>query len=282
MVEIRIISWNVNGIKNIHNKTKEGEKATCKLATCDTSIGKLIEEHNPHILCLQEVRSKDAMSILKTSWGHMFPYIYSNEAKTAGYSGTAILSKILPEKVQYDMSDVHEEDEAFYNEGRIIRLTFKEFCLINVYTPNSKPDLSRLEFRHSKWEPAFRDVVSYHQKQTKNKVIVCGDLNVAHNEIDLHSPRTNMNHAGFTSHERLSFGLLLHNCHMIDTFRYFRPNEVKYSWWSNFHQSRAKNKGWRIDYFVISAQMANKVQNVDILTEYKGSDHAPVILDVIA
>lgn len=277
MSEIRIISWNVNGIKNIHNKTKDGEKKS--LAPDQTSLGSLIHHENPDIICLQEVRSKDAMKILTTAWASLYPYIYSNEAETAGYSGTAVLSKIKPESVQYNMTDVHPDDQ-FTKEGRIIRVTYKMFTVINVYTPNSKPDLSRLQQRHSQWEPCFRDVVAYHQKKSKSKVILCGDLNVAHNEIDLHSPRTNTNHAGFTNQERLSFGLLLHNCQMTDTFRYLQPTEIKYSWWSNFHQSRSKNKGWRIDYFIISNLLTGRLRASDILTEYKGSDHAPIVLDI--
>ena len=272
---VKIISWNVNGLKNIHSKLVDGTKTTDHT---QSSLATLIDKEAPDIICLQEVRCKDAMKTLTKAWEHMYPYIYSNEASKAGYSGTAILSKLKPENVIYDMQGVHENEEAFYTEGRIIRAMFKEFCLVNVYTPNSKPDLSRLSFRHTQWEPAFRDVIAYHQKLNKNKVIICGDLNVAHNEIDLHSPRTNNNHAGFTSQERLSFGLLLHNCHMIDTFRYMHPSEIKYSWWSNFHSSRARNKGWRIDYFVINSNMANNIMFADILTEYKGSDHAPVIL----
>ena len=274
---VKMISWNINGLKNIHSKLSDGSKTT-DATKC--SLADIIHYHDPDIVCLQEVRCKDALNVLTKTWEHIFPYIYSNAAVKAGYSGTAILSKTKPEEVQYDMKDVHEEEESFYNEGRIIRATYKDFCVITVYTPNSKPDLSRLEFRHTQWEPAFRDVVSYHQKRSKNKVVICGDLNVAHNEIDLHNPRANMNHAGFTSQERLSLGLLLHNCRMIDTFRLLHPTDTKYSWWSNFHNSRARNVGWRIDYFMISSQLASNVMKADILTEYKGSDHAATILEL--
>jgi exodeoxyribonuclease-3 len=216
------------------------------------------------------------MPMLIKHFGTEYPYIYTNNpTEKKGYSGTAILSKVKPINVFYNMDGVHK-DQDLNDEGRIIRAEFKDFTLINVYTPNSKPHLERLEYRHHKWEPCFRDTISSHSKA--NHIIVCGDLNVAHEPIDLHSPRTNTHNAGYTEQERLSFGLLLHNLNLVDTFRHLHPNTVKYSWWSNFHNSRSKNKGWRIDYFLIDKWSINNISSADIFTDFYGSDHAPIVL----
>lgn len=272
---MKIVSWNINGLNNILHKSKQGEKHATFID--DNSLMCLIRDHDPDVICLQEVRCGNAMDLIKnTSFQSNYPYVYINCAVKKGYSGTAVLSKIKPQHVYEDMHGVNEETQ-FNDEGRILRVVFNDVCIINVYTPNSKPTLERLKYRHEEWEPAFRDVVAWHQKQKKS-VIVCGDLNVAHQEIDLHNPRVNRNSAGFTDVERLSFGLLMHNHGMVDVFRHLSPTTVKYTWWSNFHQSRDKNKGWRIDYFLVQRMMLGRVVACDILDTYRGSDHAPVIL----
>lgn len=272
---MKLVSWNINGLNNILHKSKNGEKHTSLLE--NNSLMKLVSDESPDMIFLQEVRCNHAVDLLRSKLQHVYPFIYVNCAVKKGYSGTAVLSKDEPLRVYEDMQEVHEG--KFNDEGRILRVVFKDFCVINVYTPNSKPGLERLAYRYTEWEPAFRDVVSWHQKNSKC-VIVCGDLNVAHQEIDLHNPRSNKTSAGFTDQERLSFGLLLHNNMMIDMFRYLRPTETKYTWWSNFHQSRDKNKGWRIDYFLINRGSVSKVVNCDILSDYRGSDHAPVVMDL--
>jgi len=277
---MKIISWNINGLNNILSKSKEGMKQAAHIEA--NSLQTLIADKQPDIICLQEVRCSTSLDFLKSHFEASYPYIYINCAKNKkGYSGTAILSKVEPQDVYYDMEKVKtlsgELDEGLQDEGRVIRARFKDFTVINVYSPNSKPNLERLEFRCSTWEPALRNVIASHRN---TPVILCGDLNVAHTENDIHSPSSNHNHAGFTQQERLAFGLLLHNLHMIDTFRHLHPHISKYSWWSNFHNSRAKNKGWRIDYFVVSKTLQNRIRDADIFTEYYGSDHAPVYLEI--
>lgn len=271
---MKLISWNINGLNSALCYSKDGHKGKAHIE--ENTIRSLIDEHNPDILCLQEVRCSVGPDLLERHFGGTFPYIYTNCSKTKkGYSGTAILSKTKPQHVYYDMEGVHPDDDL-NDEGRIIRAQYKDFALINVYTPNSQDKGRRLEYRAGRWEPCFRDVVAHHRKN--RDVIVCGDLNVAHNEIDIHSPKNNEGHAGFTQQERLAFGLLLHNLHMIDTFRTLHPTAVKYSWWSNFNKARENNKGWRIDYFVVSRTLAPRLLDADILTDFKGSDHAPVSL----
>lgn len=271
----KIVSWNINGLNNILSKSKDGIKN--KTHIDDNALALLIQEFQPDIVCLQEVRCQVSQKILENNFGNIYPYIYTNIAiSKKGYSGTAILSKVKPNKVLYNMDGVHN-DEDLNDEGRIIRAEYPGFALINVYTPNSKPNLERLDFRYHKWESSFRDVVESHSNS--KYTIVCGDLNVAHTENDIHNAKANHYHAGFTQQERMSFSLLLHNLAMRDAFRVFQPTAVKYSWWSNFHNSRANNKGWRIDYFVVSKHMTPKLTASDILTEYYGSDHAPVTLE---
>lgn len=272
---MKMVSWNINGLNSALCYSKDGQKAKAHIE--ENTIKALIDEHDPDILCLQEVRCSIGTDLLTEHFSHMYPYIYTNCSKTKkGYSGTAILSKTKPQHVYYDMEGVHEDDDL-NDEGRIIRAQYRDFTLINVYTPNSQDKGRRLEYRTARWEPCFRDLVAHHKRN--RDVIVCGDLNVAHNEIDIHSPK-NEGHAGYTPQERLSFGLLLHNMNMVDTFRFMHPHKTKYSWWSNFNKARENNKGWRIDYFVVSRNLAPRLVDADILTDYKGSDHAPVYLHV--
>ena len=271
---LKIISWNINGLNNILSKTKDGEKKNSHVPY--NSLKTLISNEEPDIICLQEVRYQKPYDLLFKHFGDKYPYIYiNNPTHKKGYSGTAVLSMIEPTTVKYNMEDVYD-DEDLNDEGRIIRVEFQDTVIINVYTPNSKPDLSRLEYRNKKWDVAFRMIVSKHSNS--KRLIVCGDLNVAHNNIDIHNPRSNHNHAGFTEQERLSFSLLLHNERLSDAFRLCHPNDTKYSWWSNMSNSRNTNKGWRIDYFLVNVRVVQTLIDSDILTEYYGSDHAPTFL----
>lgn len=271
---LKIISWNINGLNNILSKTKDGEKKGTHIH--DNSLQTLILNEDPDIICLQEVRCQTPYDLLFKNFGEKYPYIYiNNPIHKKGYSGTAVLSKIEPIDVKYNMDGV-SYDEDLNDEGRIIRVEFQNMVVITVYTPNSKPDLSRLEYRQKKWDATFRKLVDKHSS-SKN-LIVCGDLNVAHNDRDIHNPRSNHNHAGFTEQERLSFSLLLHNERLSDAFRLCHPTTTKYSWWSNMGNARVSNKGWRIDYFLVNGRVAQTMVDSDILTEYYGSDHAPTSL----
>lgn len=272
---MKIVSWNINGLNNILLKAKNGYKH--QKYSHNNVLSTLAKEVDPDIICLQEVRCSTSLELLTEYFEDIYPFIYINCCKSKkGYSGTALLSKFEPDNVYYDMEMVYN-DEDLNDEGRIIRADFQNFTVINVYTPNSKTNLERLEYRYSKWEPCFRDVIKFHKKR---EIILCGDLNVAHNDIDLYSHNSNHYRPGYTDKERLSFGLLLHNMRMIDAFRYQHPKEIKYSWWSNFANSREKNNGWRIDYFILDRTLIQYMNDCDILTEYYGSDHAPVYLDI--
>lgn len=270
----KIVSWNINGLNNILSKTKHGEKKTTHIP--DNSLSTLISQHHPDIICLQEVRCQTSYDLLFKHFGDKYPHIYiNNPTHKKGYSGTAVLSKIQPTYVSYDMEGV-SDDQDLNDEGRIICVEFPDLFLINVYTPNSKPDLSRLEYRQKRWDSTFRKLVDKHSG--RKNLVICGDLNVAHQDRDLHSPRSNHNHAGFTDQERLSFSLLLHNERLSDAFRLCHPDTTKYSWWSNMGNARTNNKGWRIDYFLVNGKVAQTLVDSDILTTYHGSDHAPTII----
>lgn len=197
---------------------------------------------------------------------------YWNYAEKKGYSGTAIFTKEKPLSVSYGLG-IEEHDK----EGRVITLEFENFYMVTVYTPNSKNELARLDYRMV-WEDAFRDYLKVLDE--KKPVIVCGDLNVAHKEIDLKNPKTNLRNAGFTEEERSKFTELL-NAGFVDTFRYFYPDEVgAYSWWSYRFNARAKNAGWRIDYFLVSNSVKDKLEDAKIHSEVLGSDHCPVELKI--
>lgn len=192
-----------------------------------------------------------------------------------GYSGTAVFTKQKPLSVSYDLPDM--ESLGFPNEGRVITLEFDEFYFVNCYTPNSQRELTRLEFRMD-WEDEFRKYLTELDK--KKPVIMCGDLNVAHEEIDLKNPKTNHNNAGFTDKERAKFSELMQSG-FVDSFRYLYPDKRDcYSWWSYMANSRARNIGWRIDYFVVSERFKHRIEESSILPEVTGSDHCPVMLEI--
>ena len=249
---MKIVSWNVAGFR-----------ACLKKGFVD-----FFNNIDADIVCLQEVKATMDQIEFKPSNYHM----YLNTADKKGYSGTLIYSKIEPISIKYGMS-IDEHD----HEGRIITLEFDKFYLINQYVPNVKRDLSRLDYR-MKWEDDFR---TYLKTLEQNKpVIVCGDFNVAHTEIDIKNAKANIGNAGFTYEERDKFTELLNNG-FIDTFRYFNPDKTDaYSWWSYMGHARENNVGWRLDYFVVSKDIIENVDNSTIYREIYGSDHCPIGLDL--
>lgn len=266
IIKMRIISFNVNGIKSIHNKSKTGEKG-CSIE--NNVLNMLVKEQNPDILCLQEIRCQD-LKLLET-YKTYFPHIYASHSTVKkGYSGTAILSKEKPIKVTNYIHDT----ASIHNEGRIIVAEYEKYYVVNVYTPNSKDELARLNER-LEWDTMFKNYV----KSLNKPVITCGDFNCANEDIDIHNPKVHHKSAGFSDDERKSFHSLLEETSLIDTFRFMNPTSVKYSYWSNFHQSRSKNRGWRIDYVLSSKGLT--VNFADILSDYFGSDHCPVVADIV-
>ena len=249
---MRFISWNVNGLR----------------ACVGKNFIEYFKEADADIFCLQETKMQEGQLALDTPGYHQ----YWNYAEKKGYSGTAIFTKKEPLSVSYGIG-VEEHD----HEGRVITLEFGDFYFITVYVPNSQDGLKRLDYR-MKWEDDF---LTYIKKLDKKKpVIYCGDLNVAHEEIDLKNPKTNHMNAGFTDEERAKFGAVL-NAGFIDTFRYFYPEQADiYSWWSYRMQARSRNAGWRIDYFVASERLKDRLADAKIHTEVMGSDHCPVELEL--
>jgi exodeoxyribonuclease-3 len=252
---MKIISWNVNGIRAI---IKKG---------FDESVAQM----NPDILCIQETKAQED-EVRKALFTFTDYNLIVNSADRKGYSGTAVLTKPSPLNYEFDLG-IDEHDK----EGRVITVEYHDFFLINVYTPNSGAELVRLDYR-KKWDEDFRNYVVELDK--KKPVIICGDLNVAHQPIDLKNPKSNYNKtAGYTQVEIDGMTNLL-NSGFIDTFRYFHPNEIKYSWWSYRFKSREKNIGWRIDYIIVSERFISNVKDAFILNEYYGSDHCPVGIEI--
>lgn len=248
----KLISWNVNGIR----------------ACVQKGFVDIFKEMDADIFCIQESKMQEGQLVLELEGYHQ----YWNYAEKKGYSGTAIFTKEQPISDSYGIG-IEKHDK----EGRVITLEYDKYYMVNVYTPNSQNELARLDYR-MEWEEAFK---AYLKKLEENKpVIVCGDMNVAHNEIDLKNPKTNRKNAGFTDEERGKFTDLL-DAGFIDTFRYFYPDMKDiYSWWSYRFSARAKNAGWRIDYFLVSEALKGNLVNAKIHTEIMGSDHCPVELDI--
>ncbi len=249
---MKLISWNVNGLRACVNK----------------GFMDAFRDMDADVVCLQETKLQAGQIELDLGGYHDF----WNYAEKKGYSGTAVFTKERPLSESYGIG-IEEHDK----EGRVITLEFDKFYLVNVYTPNSKRALERLEYR-MQWEDDFR---SYLLKLDEHKpIIVCGDLNVAHKEIDLKNPKTNKKNAGFTDEERNKMTELL-EAGFVDTFRHFYPDkEEAYSWWSNFSKARERNVGWRIDYFVVSGSFKDELTDAFIFPEYYGSDHCPVGLTI--
>lgn len=224
-----------------------------------------VNKYQPDILCIQETKAHlDQVDDMLEEYEHHF----WNSAEKKGYSGVAVFSKIQPKSVRYGIG-IEKHDR----EGRVLTVEYDEFFLVNVYVPNSKRGLLRLDYRHKEWDVDF---LKYLKNLEKNKpVIFCGDLNVAHKEIDLANPKNNRKNAGFTDEEREGFDNLV-NAGFIDTFREFNKEGGNYTWWSYMFNARAKNIGWRIDYFCISPTVRKNLQSAAILNEIMGSDHCPV------
>lgn len=246
----KLISWNVNGLRSCMGK----------------GFMDFFDSVDADIFCLQEIKLSEG----QIEWNKENYYSYWNYAEKKGYSGTAVFSKEKPLSVKYGIG-IDEHD----HEGRVITLEFENFYMVTVYTPNSQRELTRLEYR-MKWEDDFRNFLN---DLRKNKpVVVTGDMNVAHKEIDLKNPKTNRKNAGFTDEERQKMTELL-DSGFIDTFRYFYPDvEQKYSWWSYMFKSREKNAGWRIDYFLASKELEDRLISAEIYDKVLGSDHCPIEL----
>ncbi len=276
---MKFITWNVNGIRAVMNKQKNGDKrdpSKCQLNV----ITELLMNEKPDFLCLQEIKCNSDVSldcIGLEELGYHTTIINCSTSKK-GYSGTAIFSKIKPINIHLNFDGFTTNSELI-NEGRIIALEYPKFVLITTYVPNAKPDLSRLDFRVNTWEKTVREYIK-HLQSTGKHIILCGDLNVAAENIDVHNPVSAKGSHGFTEHEKKAFKLLLDECNLIDSFRDLYPNEAKYSWFSPFAQSRKKGKGWRIDYFLISKKLKSKIKNAEILSDYYGSDHVPCSVEI--
>ena len=249
---MKLISWNVNGLR----------------ACMQKGFMDFFREADADIFCVQETKLQAGQIVMELPGYHQ----YWNYAEKKGYSGTALFSKKEPLKVTYGMG-VEEHD----HEGRVITAEYEDFYVVTVYVPNSQRELTRLDYR-MEWEAAF---LKYLKKLEETKPLVyCGDLNVAHQEIDLKNPKTNRQNAGFTDQERKCFGRILENG-FVDTFRHFYPDlKDAYSWWSYMGQARAKNVGWRIDYFVASEALKGRLADAGIHAQVMGSDHCPVELDL--
>lgn len=249
--KMKFISWNVNGLRACVGKDFENQ----------------FKELDADFFCLQETKMQEGQLDLQFEGYES----YWNYAEKKGYSGTAIYTKHKPLNVSYGMG-VEEHD----HEGRIITLEYDRFYLVTCYTPNSQTELKRLDYRMT-WEDDFRKFLK--SLDAKKPVVICGDLNVAHEEIDIKNPKTNRRNAGFTDEEREKMTVLL-NDGFTDSFRYLHPDEVTYSWWSYRFKAREKNAGWRIDYFLVSDRIKEQITEAKIHTEIMGSDHCPVEVDL--
>lgn len=263
---IKIYSWNVNGIRAV---IRRGD------------FQKFIETHQPDILCLQETKAQKGQAEIDLPDYDEF----WNSAAKPGYSGTAIFTKIKPLQVingfpedfakKYEFIDGETRDSA--NEGRVVAAEFDKFWLVTVYTPNSKDDLSRIPLRHKHWDPAF---LAYVKQLEKTKpVVFCGDLNVAHTPDDLARPKENEGKKGYTDEEREGFQNFI-DAGFVDTFRLFTKGNGHYSWWTHWANARARNVGWRIDYFLASKSLAPKIKDAKIHADVMGSDHCPVSIEL--
>jgi exodeoxyribonuclease III len=263
---MKIISWNVNGIRAVHKKGL---------------FAPFIEQHQPDILCLQETKAQQGQAEVDLKEYEE----YWNSATKKGYSGTAIFTKTkpssvingIPEKIAEKYGLVADSYGDPRTEGRVIAAEFEKFYIVTVYTPNAKDDLSRIPLRHKQWDPAF---LAYCKDLEKKKpVIFCGDLNVAHTPDDLARPKANEGMKGFTFEEREGFQKFI-DAGFVDTFRMFTKGNGHYSWWSNWSNARARNIGWRIDYILVSDSLKNHVKSAAILAEVMGSDHCPVAIEL--
>jgi len=263
---MKIVSWNVNGIRAIHKKGL---------------FTSFIEKYQPDIICLQETKAEQHQSEVDLKGYEE----YWNSASRKGYSGTAIFTKQKPVSVLLNLPEKIVKkyklvDDGYGNpneEGRIITAEYKNFYLVSIYTPNAKDDLSRLSLRYKKWDPAFLEYMQ--ELNNKKFVIFCGDLNVAHTEDDLARPKENVGNKGFTPEEREGIQKIIAEG-FVDTFRMFTEGNGHYTWWSHFANARARNIGWRIDYIFTSRKLASRIKGAGILPEVLGSDHCPIMIEI--
>lgn len=266
---MKLISWNVNGIRAVHNKNL---------------FLPFIKEQRPDVLCLQETKAERGQAVIDLP---EYEEYWNSSTRKKGYAGTAIFVKKglpvhavlmgLPEHIvkTHQVTDSYGDANA---EGRVIAVELDNFYVVNVYTPNSKPDLSRLAFRHKHWDPAF--LAYCRALEAKKPVIFCGDLNVAHQEQDLANPKANEGEHGFTKEEREGIEKVI-GAGYVDTFRHFTPaGNGHYTWWTHFANARARNVGWRIDYFFVSKRLQKQLKSALILAKVLGSDHCPVTLEL--
>ncbi|MGX7075046.1 exodeoxyribonuclease III [Globicatella sanguinis] len=252
---MKLASWNVNGIRSVLNKG---------------ALQSYLDESNPDIICLQETKAQEDQ--VDFDFSELGYYEYWNSAVRKGYSGTAIFTKIKPLSVTYGIG-IEDHDQ----EGRVITLEFADYYLVTVYTPNAKRDLTRLEYRQV-WEDDF--LAYLNTLNAVKPIVLCGDLNVAHQEIDLANPKTNTKNAGFTIEERTKFSQVI-EAGYVDVFRYRNPEVTgAYTWWSYMNKARHRNVGWRIDYFVVSPNIIDRIHDVKIRPEVMGSDHCPIELEI--
>ena len=258
---MKIYSWNVNGLRSVLNKG---------------ALQAMIKSEAPDIICLQETKAKQGQAEVDLP---EYEELW-NSAERAGYSGTAIFTKLKPLSVKNVLPTEINMTDEFGNpltEGRVLTAEFENFYLVNVYTPNSKNELERLSLREKKWDPEF---LNYLKELDKTKpVVTCGDFNAAHEEIDIARPKTNHHSAGFTDEERRGITNLI-SAGFIDTFRSLHPDEVRYTWWSHWGHARENNVGWRIDYFFVSKVLKNNLKSAEIHEALMGSDHCPISIEL--
>ncbi len=258
---MKIYSWNVNGLRSVLNKG---------------ALQAMIKSEAPDIICLQETKAKQGQAEVDLP---EYEELW-NSAERAGYSGTAIFTKLKPLSVKNVLPTEINMTDEFGNpltEGRVLTAEFESFYLVNVYTPNSKNELERLSLREKKWDPEF---LNYLKELDKTKpVVTCGDFNAAHEEIDIARPKTNHHSAGFTDEERQGITNLI-SAGFIDTFRSLHPDEVRYTWWSHWGHARENNVGWRIDYFFVSKVLKNNLKSAEIHEALMGSDHCPISIEL--
>ena len=258
---MKLYSWNVNGLRAVLRKG---------------ALQEFIAKYEPDVLCLQETKAKQGQAEVDLP---EYEELW-NSAERPGYAGTAIFTRVKPLSVRYDLPcDIAMADEFGdpLTEGRVLTAEFDEFFLVDVYTPNSKNELERLVLRAKKWDPEF---LKYLKSLEKVKpVVVCGDFNAAHEEIDIARPKTNHHSAGFTDEERQGITNMI-NAGLVDTFRSLHPDEVRYTWWSHWGHARENNVGWRIDYFCVSKSLMPKVKSAEIYESVLGSDHCPVSIEL--
>jgi exodeoxyribonuclease III len=272
MSVMKIISWNVNGIRAVHKKGL---------------FVPFVKKYKPDIICLQETKAEEHQSEVDLPEYEE----YWNSASRKGYSGTAIFTKSkplsvaldIPEKIAKKFKNLSDKYGEANSEGRVITAEFKDFYVVSVYTPNAKDDLSRIPLRHKMWDPAFLEYMKKLENGSADSppkpVIFCGDLNVAHTALDLARPKENVGKKGFTDEERTGINNII-GSGFVDTFRIFEKKGGHYSWWSHFANARARNIGWRIDYIFASKKLEKKIKSAKILPEVMGSDHCPVLIEI--